>query len=259
MLFLNLWEHRELLWHLVMRSLKAQYKQSVIGYAWIAINPLFQFAVYNFVFALVLKTPSQAGVPFALFLFVGLVPWLFFTNSIGSATESIVSGGGLISAVYFPRELLVVAAVLTRAVDWIAGSLILVVMIAYFGFEVTWAVLWTPVLFLLYTMFTLGIAMPLGALNLFFRDVRYIVSLGLMLWFFITPILYPMATVPGEYHLLYDLNPNARFISAFRYALLEGVSPPLSGLLAASVAAVLALTIGYSLFKKMEPAFADRI
>ena len=254
----NAWRHRELLGHLVVRSLKGQYKDSFIGYSWIVVNPLIQFFVYDFVFSSILPVPS-GDVPFALVLFVALVPWIFFSNAVGSATESIVGGGSFVKAVYFPRELLVEAAVLTRLVDWIAGVAILVGLVAYFGHPISWGALWVLPMFCIYTLFTLGVCLPLAALNLFFRDVRYLVGIALMLWFFLTPIVYTMSSVPERYHWFYDLNPNARFVNSFRYILLQGGSPPLSGMALASLMAVLALALGFYIFKRMEASFADRI
>lgn len=259
LLFTNLWRYRELTWHLVVRGIRGQYKQSVIGYAWIVANPLLQLLVYSFVFSAVLKTPSQGGVPFSLFLFAGLAPWLFFANALMSATESITGGGSLVTMVYFPREVLAVAAVLTRAVDLLASVAILVGLMVYYGQPVTLTLAWVPLLLFAQVLFTAGLALPVAALNLFFHDVRFLVGVGLHLWFFLTPIMYPPEIVPERYQVLYDLNPLARFIGAYRWALLGNVSPPLESLLWAVLASAAFIAAGYYLFKKMEPAFADRI
>jgi len=255
----NLWTYRDLLGHLIVRNLKSQYKQSVLGYAWIIINPLLQFVVYSFVFSIILKTPSETGIPFSLFLFVGLVPWLFFSNALSAAAESVVFAGNLVTVVYFPRELLVAAAVITRIVDWLAGIVVLVPMLIYYGQPMSWGVGWVFVLFALYVLFTIGLSLPLAALNLYFRDVRYLVGIGLMLWFFLTPVLYPIASVPAKYVPFYNLNPHSRFINSFRYALLRGGSPPASSLIIAFIMALATLAVGYYLFKRMESGFADRI
>jgi lipopolysaccharide transport system permease protein len=258
-LIINMWRYRQLLGHLITRNLKSQYKQSLLGYLWIFVNPVVLFFVYDFVFSTILKTPSEGGLPFALFLFVGLVPWLFFSNAVGSATDSIIGGGSLVTVVHFPRELLVVAAIATRIVDWLAGIAILVPLLLYFHQPVTLTVFWLLPLFVLYVLFTLGVSLPLAALNLYFHDVRYLVGIGLLLWFFLSPVLYSMTTVPAKYLPFYKLNPQARFINSMRYTLLQGGSPPLTSLLLALAIAVLTLALGYYLFKRMEPGFADRI
>ena len=255
----NLWAYHELLSHLVSRNLRVQYKQSILGYAWIVLNPVSQLLTLTFVFTEVFHSPSQSGAPFILFLFCALLPWIFFSNAVLAATESVVSGSNLVTAVYFPREMLVVAAVLGRFVDLLAGLVILAVLFIVSGHPLGIASVWVPPIFIMHLVFVIGLSMPLAALNLFFHDIRYLVGVAIYLWFFFTPIFYPMSAVPERYRQLYELNPNARIVDAYRYALLENVSPPLGSVLAICVLALLSLAIGYYLFKKMEPAFADYV
>jgi ABC-2 type transport system permease protein len=258
-LAVNLWRYRSLLWFLILRNLRSQYKKSVFGYAWILLNPLLQVLVFTFVFSTILQTPSQHGVSFTVFMLIGLIPWIFFSNSVMAATESVTSAGSLVTMVYFPREVLVTAAVLTRVVDLLAGLVILTVALIVEGLPVQLATLWIlPTLFV-QLMFTLGLAFPLAALNLFFHDVRFLVGVGLHLWFFLSPIMYPSDIVPEQYASLYDLNPIARLTNAYRWAVLSGVAPPLDSLIWAAGVSIIAIIIGYYLFKKMEPAFADNI
>jgi ABC-type polysaccharide/polyol phosphate export permease len=259
--FVNLWRTREVLVHLISRNLRSQYKQSILGYAWILLNPISQLATLAFIFSVIFDAPERVPgeAPFTLFIFVGLLPWIFFANAVGSATESITSGSSLITAVYFPREILVVAGVLVRFVDLLAGGLILGVLLLESGQPVTLAALWIPVLFLLNVIFVIGLVMPLAALNLFFHDIRYLVGVIIYLWFFFTPILYSTDTIPERYAIIWDLNPIARMINAYRYALLDGVSPPLGSVLILALAALAALFGGYYLFKKLEPGFADYV
>lgn len=259
MMAANFWRFRYLLWYLVLRNLRSQYKQSVFGYAWIVLSPLAQLLVYAFVFSLVLRTPSQGEVPFILFLLVGLIAWIFFSNCISAATDSISGGGSLVTVVYFPREILTAAAVLTRVVDLIAGLAILVLFMLWEGQPLNWSALWMLPLLFVQLLFSLGLAFPLAALNLFFRDVRFLVGVGLHLWFFVTPILYPVEIVPERYHLVYDLNPMSRLISSYRWAMFSGVAPPVESILWSIAIAVVVLFVGYRVFKKLEPAFADSI
>jgi ABC-type polysaccharide/polyol phosphate export permease len=255
----NLWRYRELLWYLVVRNLRSQYRQSVLGYAWIMLSPLSQLLVYAFVFSVVLKTPSQGTTPFTLFLFMGLLPWIFFANSLMAAVESISTGGALITKVYFPREILTVAAILTRLVDLGAGLVIFAGLMVYFGQPLGWTVLWFVPILLIQVVFTVGLALPLAAANLFFRDIRFVIGLGIHLWFFITPVVYPVGIVPAGYTWVYELNPMARLIGAYRWALFANVPPPIEGLLIATGMSLVALIVGYYLFKRMEPAFADSV
>lgn len=258
-LFVNLWRHRELLMHLVSRNIRSQYKQSVLGYAWILLNPIAQLATLAFIFSTVFQTPRQHDAPFTLFLFVGLLPWIFFTNAVNAATESISAGANLVTAVYFPREILVVASVLVRVVDLIAGALILAVLMLGSREPLTVSSVWLVLLFFLHLLFVVGLSLPLAALNLFFRDIRYLVGVVTYLWFFFTPIFYPLSFVPQRFRFIYDLNPNARLISSYRYALLDNVSPPLESVAALAILSIACLCAGYFLFKKMEPAFAENV
>lgn len=255
----NIWRHRDLLIHMISRNIRMQYKQSILGYAWIFLNPLTQLLTLAFIFSIVFPSEHTQGVPYTLFLFVGLLPWVLFSNAVMGAVDSIVGGANLVTAVYFPREILVVAAILVRFVDLLAGLVILLALIIYTGHPIGWSATWLPVLFLLHLIFISGLSLPLAALNLYFHDIRYLVGVIIYLWFFLTPILYPLSQVPDEYRWIYRLNPNGRLIEAYRYALIDNVSPPLGSVGIIAGLAVVSLAVGYFIFKKMEGSFADYI
>ena len=252
------WQRRDLLWHMTVRHLRGQYKQSVLGYAWAFVNPLSQMLILTFVFSTILRFQSE-DVPYPLFLFVGLIPWMFFSGAVGSATESVVGAAGLVTKVYFPREVLPTAAVFTKLVDLGFGLVILGALMVYYGEPPELTSWWLPILFAIHTIFILGLSYPLAALNLFFHDVRFLVGVVLTLWFYLTPVLYPVDLVPERYQLVYDLNPNSLFINAYRRVLLHGESPGLEKVMLGLAIAVATFLIGYYLFKRMEPTFADRI
>jgi len=254
----NLWHRRELLLNMTVRHLRGQYKQSVLGYAWALLMPLAQLLVITFAVSTIMRIPSQ-GVPFALFLIVGLLPWNFFSSSLSSATDSVVGASSLVTKVYFPREILPTAAIFTKVVDLLFASLILIAMMAYYGQAPTETVVWVPLLFLTQFLFTLGLSLPLAALNLFFHDVRYLVGVALTLWFYLTPIIYPIDIVPDRYRILFDINPNSLFINAYRRVILLDQSPGLDKFLLGLAISVFTCLIGYYIFKKLEPGFADRI
>jgi lipopolysaccharide transport system permease protein len=243
---------------MTVRHLRGQYKQSVLGYAWAFVNPLSQMLILTFVFSTILRIPSE-GVPFPLFLFVGLIPWMFFSNGVSSATEAVVGAAGLVTKVFFPREVLPTAAVFTKLVDLGFGLLILGALMVYYGQPLPLTALWLPVLLLIQTIFTLGLSYPLAALNLFFHDVRFLVGVTLTLWFYLTPVIYPVDLVPEKYQWIYDLNPMSLFINADRRVLLHGESPGLEKVALGLAISLATFLIGYYLFKKMEPGFADRI
>ncbi len=253
-----LWQRRELLWGMTGRNIRSQYKQSILGYAWIFINPLMQILVLTFVFSAILRVPSL-GIPFPLFVFVALLPWMFFSSAVSSATESITGSASLVTKVYFPREILVTAAVLSKIIDLLFGLLILLGLMIVYSEPPSWTVVWVPVIFAIQLLFTVGIALPLAALNLFFHDVRYLVGVALMTWFYLTPIIYPVDIVPERFKIVFDLNPLALVVNAYRRVLLMEISPSWDRLLLGLAGSLLTLLVGYYLFKRMEAGFADRL
>ena len=254
----RVWLHRRLLWHLTVRNLRAQHKQSILGYAWLFLNPLTLLGTLYFIFSLVFKTDSQ-GQPFLLFLAVALFPWIFFSAATSTGTDAVVGSGSLVKAVYFPRDLLVISAVLIRLVDFLTGLVVLAAAFIYFSQPVHLTVLWFFPLFALQVAFTLGITLPLAACNAFFHDVRFFIAIVLNLWFFFTPIFYSVVIVPSEYRIIYDLNPLARLVESYRATILAGHSPALGTLIFLTAAAFVALAGGYYVFGKVEPKFADRV
>ncbi len=254
--FRELYRRHELLWHMTVRHLRGQYKQSVLGYAWAFVNPFAFMLTLTFVFSTILRFESP-GVPYALFVMVGIIPWIFFSTSVSAATESVTGASSLVTKVYFPREILPMAAVFTKVVDLFFGLLILMGMMVYFGHAPTETVAWVPVLFVIHLLFIMGFSFPLAALNLYFHDVRFLVGVVLTLWFYLTPVIYPIDIVPERYGIIFDLNPNSLLINAYRRVVLMDTSPHLDSLLMGIVISGLTFLVGYYLFKKMERDFAD--
>jgi ABC-type polysaccharide/polyol phosphate export permease len=253
------WRRRDLLWHMVIRHLRGQYKQSVLGYAWAFVNPLSQMVILSFVFSTILRIQPPGDIPYPLFVLVGLVPWLFFSGALASGTDAVVNASSLVTKVYFPREVLPTAAVLTKLVDLFFGLVVLTMLMAYYGRLPETTSYWLPLLFSMHVIFTLGLTFPLSALNLYFHDVRFLVGVALTLWFYLTPVIYPADFVPDKYEIIFDLNPNAVFIDAYRRTMLQGQDPDVSKVLLGLLVSVVTLLIGYYLFKKMEKGFADSI
>jgi len=255
---LDFWRRRDLLWHMTVRHLRGQYKQSVLGYAWAFLNPLSQMLILSFVFSTLLRFESQ-GLPFPLFVFVGLLPWMFFSNGLSSATDAVAGSANLVTKVYFPREILPMAAILTKVVDLGFGLLILVALMVAYNHPPTETVVWVPVLFFMHILFIAGLSFPLAALNLYFHDVRYLVGVALTMWFYLTPVIYPMEAVPSKYQFIFDINPNALIINAYRRVILLDDSPDMKRLALGLGISLGTFIIGYFLFKKMESGFADHI
>jgi ABC-2 type transport system permease protein len=242
------------------RNVRSLYKQSILGYAWIFVNPLMQILTLTFVFSTILRVGRDViPYPFPLFLFVALLPWIFFSSAVASATDSITGSASLVTKVYFPREILVVATVFSKIVDLLFGVLILLGLMALYNEFPSWTLVWVPAIFAMQLLFTVGISLPLAALNLFFHDVRYLVGVILMIWFYITPIIYPLAIVPERYKMVFELNPLSRIVDAYRRVLLDGTSLTLERFLIGMGAALVVFLVGYYMFKRMEAGFADRI
>ena len=253
----QLWKRRELLANLTMRNIRSQYQQSFLGYAWAILNPLLYMLVLTLVFSYLLRLGGTAGVPFPLFLFVGLVPWLFFANSISVATESVTSAAGLITKVYFPREILPVAASLGKLVEFVIGLAIIAAFLVLYRWPFHGTLAWLPVILALHMVFTIGLALPLAALNLYYHDVRYLVGVALQLGMFLSPIFYSPDLIPSSYQSIYNLNPNTAFINAYRRIILAGESPDLANLGVGIGVTFLTFLVGYYVFKRLEGSFAD--
>jgi len=252
------WFYRELLWNLAHREITQRYKQSVLGYAWVIINPLSQLLVMNFVFSTILKVNSL-GVPFIIFLSVALLPWNLFTQSLTSSTGVLVSNSNLITKIYFPREILVYATIIAKIVDYLYSCIVLVLFFIAFKTTITIDILWIPVILVIQLIFTTGLALILSALNLFYRDIQYLLNLILMMWMYLTPIMYPVEMLPAKYRFIFTLNPMAVIINAYRQVMLSGSGPNLNSLGLALVMSIAVFIVGFLLFKKLEGEFADYV
>lgn len=251
-------DYRELLWNLANREITQRYKQSVLGYAWVILNPLFQLIVMSFVFDIVLRIPSL-GVPFILFLSAALLPWNLFTQSLVSSSNVLVSNSNLITKIYFPREILVYSTIIAKMVDFFFSCLVLVFFLFIFKIPVTVYYLWLPVIFVVQLFFMTGISLVVSALNLFYRDIQYLLNLVLLLWMYITPIMYPIEIIPEKYRFIMSLNPMAVIVNAYRQVLLSGKNPNLYSLGVAALVSFIVFSFGFILFKKLEGEFADYV
>jgi homopolymeric O-antigen transport system permease protein len=252
----DLWEYRELLYFLVWRDLKVRYKQTVLGVAWAVIQPSFITLVFSVFLGRLAGIPSD-GIPYPLFVFCGLLPWQLFAHALTDSTNSLVLNERLITKVYFPRLVIPLSAVLSGAVDFAFGLVVLVGMMVYFGVLPTIAVWALPAFVVMVLASAVGVGLWLSALNVEYRDVRYIVPFIVQLWFFLSPIAYPSSLVPENWRLFYSLNPMVGVVEGFRWALLGNTARP--GLwLAVSIAVIWVLLIsGLYYFRRMEKTFAD--
>lgn len=252
---------RELLMQMVSREVKARYKQSILGYFWIILNPLAQMLVMSFAFSVVLRIPTNGAdhIPYSIFLFVALLPWNLFANSLVSACASLVNSAPLITKIYFPRTILVLATVLAKIIDFILALSVLVVYMVAYQIPISLNILWVIPIFFIQQIFTLGLALFFSATNLLYRDIQYVLSLLITLWLYMTPIIYPADLVPDRYRFIFQLNPMAVIVNAYRQSVLSDVQPNLVSLSVALVVSTAVLLLGYWYFKSREKIFADNI
>ncbi len=253
----DLWAYRELLYFLVWRDVKIRYKQTVLGAAWAIIQPLMTMVVFTIFFGHLAKIPSD-GLPYPVFSLAALVPWTYFTSALGGGTASVGSYQHIISKVYFPRLLIPMAAVAAPLVDFAIAFGVLLAIMAWYGIAPGLQIVWLPALTLLAVATSAAASVWLSALNVRYRDIRYVVPFCLQLWMFATPVAYPASLVPERWRALYGLNPMAGVIEGFRWALVGGRPPGLMTLWSALVV-VVALAGGVVYFRRSEGTFADII
>lgn len=253
----ELWKYRELLYFLTWRDIKVRYKQTVIGAAWAILQPVMTMIVFSIFFGGLAKIPSD-GVPYPIFSYAALVPWTFFAYGLGQASNSLVGSSNLIKKIYFPRLIIPLSSVLSGVLDFLLAFAVLIVMMLMFGIVPTVNVIWLPLLLLLAMVTSLGVGLWLSALNVEFRDIRYIIPFLTQFWMFLTPIVYPASLIENPtIRALYGLNPMTGVVEGFRWALLGTDTAPGGVILVSSTAAVLLLISGAFYFRRMEKNFAD--
>lgn len=249
---------RQLLSELTKREIAQRYKQSVLGYFWVILNPAAQMLVMSFVFSKLFNV-SNLGVPYSLYLFAGLLPWTLFANSLTGATNSLVSNAGLLAKIYFPREVLVASIILSKIVDFFLASSVFIIMMLIFQIPVSWNLLWFLPIFSIQLLFSYALSLLLAAFNLFYRDVQYLLSLVLLVWMYLTPIVYSPEIFPAQYRWIFQLNPMAVLVNAYRQVILAAGPPNLSSLGLAAILAILLYILAFRLFKRLEGQFADAV
>lgn len=253
----ELWEYRELLYFLTWRDIKVRYKQTVLGAAWAILQPLLTMVVFSLFFGGLAKIPSD-GVPYAIFSYTALVPWTFFANGLSMSSNSLVGSANLIKKVYFPRLTIPIAVVLSGIVDFLIAFLVLVGMMPLFGILPSINVLFLPFFVLLAFITSLGVGLWLSAMNVQFRDVRYIVPFLTQFWMFITPIAYPSSLIENKtVRAIYGINPMTGVVEGFRWTLLDTDTTPGPVIVVSMLAAVALLVSGLFYFRRMEKSFAD--
>jgi lipopolysaccharide transport system permease protein len=253
----ELWRYRGLLWILAARDIKVRYKQTALGVSWAIIQPLFTMIIFTMIARL--GKLSTDGVPAPVFYYAGMLPWVLFANSISSAGNSLVGNQNLITKVYFPRLIIPIAAVLTSLIDFAIAFVLLVALMVWYGIAPGPQFVLFPLFVVLAFAAALGVGLWLSALNVEFRDVRYVIPFLIQLWLFCTPVLYSSSAVPpGWKRTLLGLNPMSGVVEGFRWCTLGQPRP--GSMLGLSVAAIVLMLVGCLFyFRRMEQTFADRM
>jgi lipopolysaccharide transport system permease protein len=254
----ELWESRELLFFLVWRDVKVRYKQTALGAAWAIVNPVLTMIVFSIFFGGLAGVPSD-GVPYPIFSLAALVPWTFFASGVILAANSVVGDQGLITKIYFPRLTIPMAAVLSNLVDVALSFLVLLGLMRFYRITLVVQLMWLPLFVLFALVATLGVGLWLAALNVRYRDIRYITPYLVQVWLFVTPVVYPSSLLAEPWRTVYMLNPMAGVVEGFRWALLGTNAPPALAMMASALCAVFIAASGALYFQRVERSFADVI
>jgi lipopolysaccharide transport system permease protein len=254
----DVWDRRELLWILALRDVRVRYTQAVLGVAWAVLQPLLQMVLFTLLFHYVVGIPSGPGAPYPLFCMAGLLVWTLFTNGLGRASESLVSGAGMVTKVYFPRAVLPLAAVTSAAVDFLVALALLPPLLLYFGHPWRLGLLATILPAAVAFLCAAGLGFFTSALNLRFRDVRHMLPFLTQLLVYVTPVFYPSSLLPERWRPLLYLNPMAAVVETFR-ALALGLPVPWLPFAVSAATAVALVALGFVWFRRQERLFADRV
>ena len=253
----KLWQYRDLLYTLSLHRIKVRYKQSMLGGLWAVLQPLSLMLIFTFVFRFVANISSDA-IPYSVFVYSALLPWNYFSSSVSTATNSLVSNAQFVTKVYFPREILPATYVIAAFCDFLVASIVLMGLMMYYQIPITINVLYLIPIVIVLTCFSLAMSFLLSATQVRFRDIGVAVPLFLQLWLFATPVIYPLSSVPFRYKPLYMLNPMVGMIENFRNVLLRGTAPD-SSLFIATAISIPLLFVSYVYFKQIETTMADVI
>ena len=255
----DLWIYRELVYFLTWRDLKVRYKQSVLGVLWAIINPLVTTVVFSLIFGNFAKFPSD-GVDYPIFSYAATLPWSFFAAALTVSARSMLTSGGMVSKIYFPRIIVPLSSVFANLVDFLVGFVIMIGMMFFYHITPTLNMLWLPAFLLLATITALGVGLWFSALLVMYRDINYVLPFLTTIWMYLSPVVYASSTIPEKWRVLYSLNPMVGVIEGFRWALL-GTQQSISPLMIAisSGISILIFVTGLFFFRRMERVFADMI
>ena len=256
----DLWRYRELFRVLAWRDLSVRYKQTVIGVLWALIRPFLTMLIFTIIFGRIAKLPSEGNAPYALMVFAGILPWSFVSTGLSEASNSLINNTSLISKVYFPRLIIPIATIVVAFVDFLISFCILILLMGWYRFFPDWRIVILPVFAILALLVSIGPSLLITALNVKYRDFRYIIPFIVQFGLYVSPVGFSSNVVPEKWRLLYSLNPMVGVIDGFRWCILRGQSELyIPGVFASLAVAALFIWFGVRQFRKTERNFADLV
>ena len=255
-LFKELYQYRELLKTNVHKEIRGKYKGSVLGVLWSFLNPLLMVAVYAIVFPYLMRVKQDN---YLIYLITGVIPWVFFTSVVTTGCNCVWLNGGIIKKVYFPREILPISVVLASLINFLISCIIILIFVIIGGVGLSINILWLPVIAIIQSALSLGMLFVLSAINVYVRDIEYLVQFIINLAFYATPVLYTASMIPEKFRWILYLNPMSHLLDAYRAIFYNKVAPDLYSLGIIGVISLIVLIIGYAIFKKMEKGFAEEV
>jgi lipopolysaccharide transport system permease protein len=256
----DIWAYRELFGILAWRDVAVRYKQTVIGVAWAVVRPLLTMVVFTVIFGRLAQLPSVGGAPYSILVFAGMLPWFLFSTILSQASDSMVSNANLVGKVYFPRLIIPASSAVVALVDFAINLMILLALMIWYGFLPPWRIVLLPAFILMAVLASLGASFPIAALNVKYRDFRYIIPFIVQLGLYVSPVGFSSAVVPEKWRFWYSLNPMVGVIDGFRWCLLGGDSLIyLPGFLLSLSVIALFLWLGIVYFRRTERTFADLV
>jgi lipopolysaccharide transport system permease protein len=250
--------YRELLINLVIREIKIRYKQSILGIAWAVFQPLLMMVIFTIVFSYFARMPSD-GIPYPLFSYSALLPWIFFSSAINKSTHSLVNNRNLITKVYFPREILPITSIITALIDFGVASIVFIGLLIFYQVDVSWYILLLLPIIIIQVFLVLGLSLFFSSLNVFFRDIGQVVPLLIQVWMYLSPIVYPISLVPEKVRYLYILNPMVGIIDSYRKVIIQGTAPDFTYLSVSLIVTFIICFFSNKFFRRLEMSFADII
>lgn len=257
--FKDIWRYRELFYFLAWRDILVRYKQTVIGILWAVLRPFLTMIVFTFVFGNLAKLPSEGGAPYPIMVFAAMLPWQFFSSALSESSNSLIANSGMISKIYFPRLVVPTSSVIVSFVDFLISFVILIGMMIFYGYVPQVQILMLPVFTLVAFMAAMGFGLWLAALNVKYRDFRYIVPFIVQFGLYISPVGFSSSIVPEKWRMLYSLNPMVGVIDGFRWSIIGDTNIYMPGMVMSLVLVTIVCVFGLIYFRKTEKTFADVI